>query len=126
MITLGNIYNRIGDVWQWFRSLGLMLREGLTKLTGSSLAFFGSAVAVGKAGYDALAGYINEFMASLDSLHADTLSADWSGMRFITFANCLFPIDETISAIIIVFEFWVFCLLFRMNWHFRRQIRWGR
>lgn len=122
----------IGDIFNLFSSGLEKLRTGvvgigsiLRNLSGSLTAFVASVAVIGKAGYDKLIIYINSFMAELEGLSLESLSSGWEGMSFIAFANYIFPLSELLAGLIIIAEFWVFCLVFKLNWHFRRQIRLG-
>jgi len=125
MITFADIFDRMGDIWAWLSTGIQALKLALKKLSTNQAAFMASAAVMGKVGYDKIKTYIEAFTAGLGTIQHDALDGSWSALQFIQFANYIFPIEELLGSIVLIFEAYIFVLVFKMNWRFRREIRMG-
>lgn len=120
MITIGDIFNRIGAFWEWIRTGFIMIRTGLSKVHAWAYATFIASFVAMKEGYKVIMDLITDKFTQMQTMgtaiagNVQSSSGEFTGMEFIQNANAIFPIEETLAAIVLLFEFWVFCIVFKM------------
>jgi len=123
MVGLGDIWSFLANAWQWLRSLLVGIGELNRKAWGTLLPYFVAATVAAKVLFVKAGGLVTDFTANLESLSEQNLDDSWSLLEWIGVANYWFPIDVLLSTLLIVFEFWVFCLGLRLILFIRSQFR---
>lgn len=115
---LTRIFNFLNDGWEKLRTLLVTIGELLKRATGSTVAYFATAAASAKFAYDRIAGQINGFIEELQKFTSTSTPEGLTAIEYIGFANYIFPVQELIQVIVLIFQWWIMCLVYRMYEHF--------
>ena len=120
MVSLADIGNKISEFGQWIRSGFEMIKTGFSNLRSVFWAPVSAAVVAVKGIYGQIITFINEKFTEMhtltDGLNSDLQSgaSDVSAVSMIQTANALFPIDELLGSIVLLFSLWAVCLVVKL------------
>ena len=98
-----------------FSFLGL-IKKGLEYVVNNRAAIVTAVVGTVKAAYDFTVAQLNKALESFNGL-SEQVSQVGAGSgvgEFLAFGNTIFPLSETMTVAILLFELWVVCLIVKL------------
>jgi len=93
-----------------------LIKTGVEKLVNNRVAIVSTIVATVKSIYDFSVAQVNKALDSFNGITNELTQMDsMSGIgEFLAFGNTIFPLSETMTVAILLFELWLVCTVVKL------------
>jgi hypothetical protein len=120
MITLTDIWDKFVAFWEWIKTGFRAIKVGLQKIIALPAVLIAGLIAAAKWIYNHtilfITDKVDEMKVTLSTV-TDNIESGKSSVGLIDYienVNCIFPIDELLAALTLIFSVWATCLVVKI------------